>query len=79
MEDGNNRVHSEDIMYSKPYMSDAEIHLRYSRGVSIKILSQLNACSQDAIKSVIDRMKSKDFNDTLKNKENNDSDGIFKI
>jgi hypothetical protein len=38
MEDGNNRVHSEDIMYSKPYMSDAEIHLRYSRGVSSELL-----------------------------------------
>lgn len=66
MEDGNNRVHSEDIMYSKPYMSDTEIHLRYSRGVSIKILSQLNACSQDAIKSAIDRVESKGSNDTLK-------------
>ena len=66
MEDGNNRVRSEDIMYSKPYMSDTEIHLRYSRGVSIKILSQLNACSQDAIKNVIDRVESKNFNDTSK-------------
>lgn len=66
MKNDNNRVHSEDIVYSKPYMSDTEIRLRYNRGVSIKILSQLNACSQDAIKSVIDRVESKDFNNTLK-------------